>query len=57
MIVSQSGPEAGTMGIQTVGGGCKPAVFGLVFVLLFLFNWLRKANTLRSFVSVWGVCA
>lgn len=37
--------------------GLQAAVFGLVFVLLFLFNWLRKANTLRSFVSVWGVCA
>lgn len=36
--------------------GLQAAAFGLVFVQLFLFNWLRKANTLSS-VSVGDVCA
>lgn len=36
--------------------GLQAPVFGLLFVLLFLLNWLRKANTLSS-VSVGAVCA
>lgn len=44
----------GSTGIHTVGGAAT--VFGLLFVLLFLLSWLRKANTLSS-VSVGDVCA